>query len=100
YSAEVGSKAPEFELKSQDGKVVKLSDYKGKTIVLEWTNPGCPFVKAHYDSEAMQKLQSEITAKGVIWLQINSSAAGHEGYLATPIDAKTIYDDKKMKSTA
>jgi peroxiredoxin len=78
--ATVGQSAPDFTLTGGDGKTHSLSDYKGKFVVLEWTNPQCPFVHKFYDSGSMQKLQKEETAKGVVWLRINSSAAGHEGY--------------------
>jgi peroxiredoxin len=77
--AQVGQTAPNFSLTGGDGKKHSLSDYKGKYVVLEWTNPQCPFVHKFYDSGAMQNLQKEETAKGVVWLRINSSAAGTEG---------------------
>ncbi len=77
--ATVGQPAPNFTLPGSDGKTHSLSDYAGKFIVLEWTNPNCPFVHKFYDSGTMQKLQKEETAKGVTWLRINSSAAGSEG---------------------
>lgn len=78
----VGSAAPEFKLPDALGKEISLDEYKGKYVVLEWTNPGCPFVRKHYDSDHMQKLQAEYTKKGVVWLAIDSSAPGGEGYLA------------------
>lgn len=73
--------APAFELKAASGKTVKLSDYKGKTIVLEWLNHGCPFVRKHYDTNNMQMLQQKYTSKGVVWLSIISSAEGKQGYV-------------------
>jgi peroxiredoxin len=79
-SAMVGQPAPNFTLQGADGKTHSLADFQGKYVVLEWTNPQCPFVHKFYDSGAMQKLQKKETAKGVAWLRINSSAAGHEGY--------------------
>jgi len=79
-SASIGQPAPDFTLQGGDGKQHSLADYKGKFVVLEWTNPQCPFVHKFYDSGTMQKLQKSETAKGVVWLRINSSAAGHEGY--------------------
>ena len=79
-SASIGQPAPDFTLQGGDGKQHSLADYKGKFVVLEWTNPQCPFVHKFYDSGTMQKLQKAETAKGVVWLRINSSAAGHEGY--------------------
>ncbi len=72
--------APGFTLTDTNGQKHSLSDYKGKFVVLEWFNPDCPFVKKHYDSGNMPQLQKQYTAKGVIWLSIDSSAAGKEGY--------------------
>ena len=76
-----GQPAPEFTLTSLDGKTVRLADYKGKLVVLEWFNPECPFVGKHYGSGHMQGLQQEWTAKGVVWLTIDSSAPGRQGYV-------------------
>ena len=75
--------APEFELKDSNGKAHKLSDFKGKWVVLEWMNYDCPFVKKHYDASVknMQKLQKAYTDKGVIWLSICSSGEGKQGYM-------------------
>jgi peroxiredoxin len=78
----VGQKAPEFTLTDTSGKTVKLSDFKGKHVVLEWNNPGCPYVRKHYDSANMQALQKEVTGKNVVWLAINSTADSHPDYLA------------------
>ena len=77
----VGAAAPDFSLTDASGKTHALSEYKGKYVVLEWTNPGCPFVRKHYDSGNMPKLQAEYTKKGVVWLSIDSSAQGEQGYL-------------------
>jgi peroxiredoxin len=79
-AAQVGKAAPEFSLPASNGKTIDLSHYKGKLVVLEWFNHGCPFVKKHYDSGNMQTLQKEYTAKGVIWLSICSSAQGKQGF--------------------
>ena len=79
-SARVSQPAPNFTLTGADGKTHSLADYKGKFVVLEWTNPECPFVKRFYGTDAMQSLQKTETGKGVVWLRINSSAEGHEGY--------------------
>lgn len=79
-SATVGQPAPNFTLTGSDGKPHSLDDYKGKFVVLEWTNPDCPFVKRFYGTNAMQELQKKETAKGVIWLRINSSAEDKQGY--------------------
>ncbi len=79
-AAQVGKAAPEFSLPASNGKSVDLAQYKGKLVVLEWFNHGCPFVKKHYDSGNMQALQKEYTGKGVIWLSICSSAPGKQGF--------------------
>jgi len=91
-TAAVGQAAPAFELVDTQGKAVKLSDFKGKHVVLEWTNPGCPFVVKHYGSQNMQGLQKEAAAKNVVWLSINSTAPGHSDYRAPPSLA-TQYKD-------
>src|SRR5881392_3389420 len=80
-SPAVGTAAPDFSLADSKGKTQTLSQYKGKHVVLEWFNPECPFVKKHYGSGNMQKLQEEFTGKGVVWLTIDSSAPGLEGNL-------------------
>ena len=80
--AAVGQPAPAFEVPDSRGKTVRLSDFKGKHVVLEWTNPSCPFVAKHYGSQNMQGLQKEATAKGVVWLSVSSTALGHGEYLA------------------
>jgi peroxiredoxin len=73
-AASPGAAAPEFALTDSHGKAAKLSDYKGRYVVLEWTNPECPFVRKHYDSQNMQTLQKEWGAKDVVWLSINSTS--------------------------
>jgi peroxiredoxin len=77
---QIGQAAPEFALADVDGKTVKLSDFKGKHVVLEWTNPNCPFVKKHYGSKNMQNIQADYSKKGVVWLAVSSTAVGHEDY--------------------
>lgn len=76
-----GEMAPDFSLKTFDGKTVNLSDYKDKTVVLEWTNPGCPFVKKHYEKGHMQALQKKYREQGVVWLTINSTNKDHKDFL-------------------
>lgn len=98
-TAQVGQPAPDFTGTDSTGKTLKLSDYKGKTVVLEWTNPGCPFVVKHYDSNNMQGLQKAAVADGVIWLTINSSAQDKEGY-QTPEEANTYLKEKASAPTA
>lgn len=77
----VGNPAPEFTGTDSQGQSHKLSEYRGKYVVLEWTNNGCPFTKKHYTSGNMQALQSTWTARGVVWLTILSSAPGAQGYM-------------------
>jgi peroxiredoxin len=76
---EIGKPAPDFTLRDLSGKKHELSDYKGKYVVLEWVNFGCPFVRKHYGSQNMQKLQKQFADKGVVWLSICSSAPGKQG---------------------
>jgi peroxiredoxin len=76
----VGQSAPDFTLSDASGKAVKLSDFRGKHVVLEWTNPGCPYVRKHYDSGNMPATQKEAVDKGVVWLSINSTAKTSDEY--------------------
>lgn len=77
---EVGKLAPAFTTKNVKGETVSLADFKGKIVVLEWVNFDCPFVKKHYTPGNMQKLQAAAAGKEVVWLSINSSADGKQGY--------------------
>jgi len=95
----VGSAAPEFSLPDAHGKTHSLADYKGKYVVLEWFNPECPFVKKHYGSDNMQKLQADYTGKGVVWLTIDSNAPGTEGNI-TAEQAQKIMSGWKTHQTA
>jgi peroxiredoxin len=79
--AAVGKAAPPFTLPDASGKARSLEEFEGRTVVLEWWNPECPFVGKHYGSGNMQRLQKEWTAKGVVWLTINSSGAGQQGHV-------------------
>lgn len=79
---QIGQPAPDFSVADTQGKTHRLADYKGKFVVLEWTNFGCPFVRKHYDSGNMQSLQKTYTGKGVVWLTVSSSAPGHQGHLS------------------
>jgi peroxiredoxin len=102
YAADVppvGSAAPDFSAPDANGKTHSLSQYKGKYVVLEWFNPECPFVKKHYGSDNMQKLQQEYTGKGVVWLTIDSNAPGTEGNIA-PDQAQKIMASWRTKQTA
>jgi peroxiredoxin len=73
WAAKVGQPAPEFSAPDLQGKNVKLSDYRGKYVVLEWTNPECPYVQRHYNSGNMPQLQKELGGKDVVWLTVNST---------------------------
>jgi peroxiredoxin len=95
----VGSAAPDFSLIDANGQTHSLSQYKGKYIVLEWFNPECPFVKKHYGSGNMQKLQQQYTGKGVVWLTIDSNAPGTEGNI-TPEQAQKITASWRARQTA
>ena len=98
-SPAVGTAAPDFSLTDSKGKAQTVSQYKGKYVVLEWFNPECPFVKKHYGSGNMQKLQEEFTGKGVVWLTIDSSAPGLEGNLSAE-QANAKLAEWKTKQTA
>jgi peroxiredoxin len=81
FAIRVGDPAPGFTAVDSNGKQQHLSDYKGKFVVLEWHNQGCPFTKKHYESGNMQRLQKDWTAKGVVWLTVISSAQGMQGFV-------------------
>jgi peroxiredoxin len=78
---EIGKPAPAFTAVDSNGKSHALSDFKGKTVILEWTNDGCPYVKKHYGAGNMQKIQKDLTAEGAVWLSIISSAPGKQGHV-------------------
>jgi peroxiredoxin len=86
----IGTAVPQFRAYDMHGKIVNLSDYRGKTVVLEWNNPGCPFVKKHYESGNMQKTQAAATAQGAVWLTINSGAPGKQGHMSGPEAQKFV----------
>ncbi|HEX7518153.1 MAG TPA: redoxin domain-containing protein, partial [Chthoniobacterales bacterium] len=98
-SPAVGSTAPDFSVSDSKGKTQSVSQYKGKYVVLEWFNPECPFVKKHYGSGNMQKLQEEFTGKGVVWLTIDSNAPGMQGNL-TSEQGNAKISEWKAHSTA
>lgn len=77
-----GTPAPGFTVKDVNGKDVKLSSFRGKTVVLDWANYQCPFDKMHYESGNIPKMQAKYKAKGVVWLTVQSSAPGEQGYHA------------------
>jgi len=88
-----GAEAPGFTITDTAGKAVRLADYRGKYVVLEWTNPECPFVRKHYSSGNMQALQKEWGAQGVVWLAINSTNSGHSEF-KTPDEMRAWMRDQ------
>lgn len=76
----VGAPAPAFSVVDSHGRTHTLADYKGRTVVLEWSNPDCPFVRKHYGAGNLQKQQVDAAAQGVVWLTINSGAPGKQGH--------------------
>ena len=97
HAAEINQPAADFTAKNVKGESVSLADFKGKTVVLEWVNFGCPFVKKHYASGNLPELQKSYTAKGVVWLTINSAAEGKQGYMES---AKMAEEASKQGNTA
>jgi peroxiredoxin len=95
----VGENAPEFTAKGADGKTYKLSEFKGKVVVLEWFNKDCPYVRKFYGSKTMQALQKDSTGKGVVWFTVASNAKGKEGFVKAA-DAKGVRDEMGMANTA
>ncbi len=77
----VGKAAPQFSLPDSNGITHNLADYQGKTVILEWTNHDCPYVRKHYTSNNMQDLQKDMTDEGVVWLSVISSRPGSQGYV-------------------
>lgn len=95
----IGKPAPAFTGMDADGKTRNLSDFAGKVVVLEWTNHECPYVRKLYDTNTMQTLQKDTTDKGVIWLTINSSAEGKQGFTRAH-EAKSVIAREKSHETA
>lgn len=95
----IGDVAPDFSLKDITGNTVKLSELKGKIVVLEWTNPGCPFVVGHYENGNMPTIQSKYTQKGIVWLTINSTNAGHKDAKSAE-EFQMIFKNWKSAATA
>lgn len=94
----VDKAAPEFTLVNTENEQVNLSDYKGKYVVLEWTNHLCPYVKKHYGSDNMQGLQKKFADKDVVWLSIISSAPGKQGYVK-PDEAESLTKERSAAPT-
>lgn len=95
----VGADAPNFSLTGLDGKKHDLSQYRGKTVILEWINPGCPFVVGHYASGNIPAMQEKYTKEGVVWLTINSTREDHPDFKSSD-EYTAIYADWKSKPTA
>ncbi len=95
----IGKAAPDFRANDVNGRAVALSDFRGKTVVLEWSNPECPTVQKHYGSGNMQKTQAAAADAGVVWLTINSSAQGQQGHM-TPAEAKAFTAGEPSRRTA
>jgi peroxiredoxin len=98
-AVEIGKPAPDFTAKDINGKTVKLSDYKGKIVVLESYNSDCPFCNNQYTTGAMQELEKDMAAKGVVWLVVNSVNPNNPSH-RTPDQAKKEMADKKIIATA
>jgi peroxiredoxin len=98
FAVKVGTPAPDFSGTDSHGKTQQLSAYRGKYVVLEWTNSDCPYTRKHYESGNMQSLQKEWTAKGVVWLSILSSAPGHQGYLTAAQENSYLAREKAAPS--
>jgi hypothetical protein len=97
-AAKVGEPAPAFTATSTAGSPASLGSYKGKVVVLEWTNHECPYVRKHYETGNMQALQRETTGQGIVWLTIISSAKGEQGYV-TPGQADELTTSRKAAPT-
>ena len=97
---DVGQLAPDFTLTDIDGKKHALSEFRGKTVVIEWNNPDCPIVKKHYDSDNLPKLQRDTTADGVVWLLVNSGAPGQQGADYSAADLKRWMKEHDAAATA
>lgn len=98
-AAVVGQPAPAFSAVDTAGRSVSLADFKGRTVVLEWVNPGCPFVQKHYGSANMQGTQADAVAKGVVWLAVNSTATDASDYKA-PAEMAAWMQQHKARASA
>lgn len=99
FAVKPGDQAPDFKGTDSNGKTETLSQYRGKWVVLEWANRGCPYEQKHYNSGNMEALQKQWTGKGVVWLRIVSSAPGQQGYV-TPSEDNAYLSDKHAAPTA
>ena len=99
FAVEVGKSAPDFTGTDINGKAIKLADYKGKIVVIESYNSDCPFCHNHYASGAMQELQRDLAAKGVVWLLVDSVSTNNFSY-RSPDQAQKEWAEKKIAATA
>lgn len=99
FAVEIGKTAPDFTGTDINGKTIKLSDYKGRIVVIESYNSDCPFCKNHYQTGAMQELQRNLAAKGVVWLIVDSVNTKNSSY-RTPEQARKEMADEKITATA
>lgn len=95
----VGQPAPAFSVADASGKTVSLADFKGRTVVLEWVNPGCPYVQKHYNSANMQGTQRDAAAKGVVWLAVNSTSTDAGDYKTPAAMAQWMAQHKAAATT-
>jgi peroxiredoxin len=100
WAVRAGDTAPDFTGTDSHGKTHKLSDYRGKFVVLEWTNKDCPYTRKHYESGNMQALQKEWTAKGVVWLTVLSSAPGQQGHMTAAEENAYLAKEKASPTAA
>ena len=96
----IGQRAPELSLEDVQGRSVRLSDFRGRHVVLEWNNPGCPFVRKHYGSGHMQALQAEARGRGVVWLTVNSTADGSADFMTPAQMTRWLAEQKAAPSAA
>jgi peroxiredoxin len=98
-AVEIGKPAPDFSGTDINGKTVKLSDYKGKIVILESYNQDCPYCHNHFATGAMQELQKDMTSKGIVWLMVNS-VSPHNSSHRTPEQARAEWKEQKLNATA
>ena len=97
--ARIGAPAPTFSLTDSNGRAVSLADFKGKVVVLEWTNHQCPYVRKHYGGNNMQALQKKWTGQGVVWLSVISSGPGQDGHVS-PQEANKLTTERGAAPSA
>ena len=99
WSLEIGVEAPGFTAKDTNGKIHRLSEYKGNIVVLEWKNHRCPYVVKHYATNNMQNLQRDLVSKGVVWMSVLSSAPGKQGHVSAQ-EANAIIENENSAASA